>query len=86
MIEFLLSLMNDPLELDAFKRNPDAIIQRYSLSEEEVAAIRSGNIEAISMRLAAAGQDQRAFIAKEHATANVRNKPRVRQGKHGHHR
>ena len=56
MITFLLSLMNDPLELDAFRRNPAAVIQRYSLSEEDVAAIKSGDMETISTRLAATGK------------------------------
>jgi Aromatic-ring-opening dioxygenase LigAB, LigA subunit len=92
MIAFLLHLMNDPAEFDAFRQDPVAIMQRYAVTEEDAAAILSGDIEAISTRLAAAGKEQRAFMPKEGATANVRNKPQAHhnkpgnQGTHGHHR
>jgi hypothetical protein len=92
MIAFLLHLMNDPAELDAFRRDPVAIMQRYAVTQEDAAAVLSGDIEAISTRLAAAGKDQRAFMPKEGATANVRNKPQAHRGRprnqnpHGHHR
>jgi hypothetical protein len=97
MIAFLLSLMNNPLELDAFRRDPAAVIRRHSLSEEEAAAIKSGDMEAISIRLAAAGQEPRAFMAKLRSTANVRNKATatrgpantrhgISEGKHNHQR
>jgi hypothetical protein len=86
MIAFLLSLMNDPLELDAFRQDPAAVIRRHSLTGEEAAAIKSGDMEDISIRLAAAGQEQRAFMAKLRSTANVKNKHGAPKGKQGHHR
>ena len=75
MITLLLSLMNDPHELDAFRRNPSAIIQRSSLSVEDAAAIKSGDMDAISTRLAAAGKHNHVAYAKISVNLKSKNVP-----------
>jgi hypothetical protein len=53
--DFLISLMNDPTRLVAFRENPDAILAGTGLSADEKKALRDGDHKAIQDLLAQGG-------------------------------
>jgi hypothetical protein len=63
LADFLLSLLNNPAKLRAFREAPEALLESANLTWEEKDALRSGDAERIKAQLAKVSAAQSTGVA-----------------------
>jgi hypothetical protein len=86
--EFFVLIGEDPLLLEAFERDPRALLEQSGLAEEAIAAVLAGDLDAVNDAVAREVRGERPggehAVRKpgEHASPKPKPKPKPKPGEH----